>query len=252
MKKLVLMALAAVAATSSAWAVNGAIKTATGVKKGDITWSGASKTYTVKQGKASVAVPLADVEDIRVEKPAGFDQAVKSRNVAMLKKIIKDYRMLEWDKPAGSALVDAYLNGTTKNPQAAYDAAQDIIRDDKTAAYKGDLAPAYWQALFRLGKTQQLENCLKKAASDGDRTSSANALIMRGDMICAADTPASHRQALVDAYLRVALMYVDPECAQSRADAMLRAANSFSKLGMASREQDFKAMAQQVQASVRR
>ncbi len=249
MKKLALMALAAVVATSPAWAIKGTIKTDKDTKSGDITWKAGSKKYeVVLKNNVTTEYPLADVVGLDIPKPANFDQCVQSKNIAGLKKIVEDYRMLVWDKPAGNALVKAYLTVSPAKPQEAYETARKIIADDQSAAYKGDLAPAYWQALLALGKTAQLENCLKKAASDGDRESSAQALIMRGDVIAQADTPAAHRQALIDAYLRVALMYGDPECRSARVEALLRAANSFQKIGMAARGEDMKAMAQQIGA----
>ena len=121
--------------------------------------------------------------------------------------------------------------------QKAFDTAQTIIADDKSAAWSGDLAPAYWQALLKLGKQQQLDNCLRKAATSGDRLSSAAALSMRGDMILQAegDSPDTYRKALTDAYLRVALLYTDEACKPARQTALLKAAQCFDKLGMASR-----------------
>ena len=95
------------------------------------------------------------------------------------------------------------------------------------------------------GKNTQLENCLRKAATSGDRASSAAALVMRGDVILAngGDTPDTYRQALVDAYLRVALMYTDEPCRAARASAMQKAASCFDKLGMAARAEGMRAQA---------
>ena len=106
-----------------------------------------------------------------------------------------------------------------------------------------ELAPAYWQALLKLGKSQQLENCLRKASSSADRVTSAEALKMRGDMILAAggDTPETYRQALTDAYLRVALLYIDEPCKEVRAAAMLKAGFCFDKIGMAARAESTQA-----------
>ena len=151
--------------------------------------------------------------------------------------------MLSWDKPAGRYLVEAYL--AANNPQKAFDTAQGIIKGDSDAAWTGDLAPAYWQTLLKLGQNQRLENCLRKATSSGDRPTSAEALLMRGDMILAAggDLPDTYRKALVDAYLRVALMYPDENCKAVRADAMQKAAGCFDKIGMASRAEQMRSQA---------
>jgi hypothetical protein len=159
---------------------------------------------------------------------------------------VQDYKMLQWDKPAGRYLVEAYL--AAGNAQKAQEAAEGIIREDKTAEWKGDLAPAYWQALLKLGKNQKLEALVKKAAISGDRAASANALVMRGDIILATegDSPESYRKALTDAYLRVMLMYADEPCREARAQAMQKAAGCFDKLNQASRAEQIRAQARSI------
>ena len=245
MKKLI-MAMAILLAASSVWAIQGTIKTATDTKKGDIKWQSRAKKYllTYKKGQTDINAeyPLDDVEELDVDKPANFDKLAQmvssgqgAQAITGLTKIVADYKMLVWDKPAGRYLVEAYL--AANNAQKAFDTAQSIIADDKSAAWSGDLAPAYWQALLKLGKQQQLDNCLRKAATSGDRLSSAAALSMRGDMILQAegDSPDAYRKALTDAYLRVALLYTDEPCRPARQTALLKAAQCFDKLGMASR-----------------
>lgn len=254
MKKIAIAAIAAVAATSGLWAVQGTVTTANDSKKGDIKWQTRSKTYllTMKKGKTDVTAeyPLDEVVSLDIPVPQGYEKAVEmvtrgngTAAIQPLQKIIQEYRMLVWDKPAGRYLVEAYLS--TGQAQKAYDTAQGIINEDKSAAWSGDLAPAYWQALLKLGKMPQLENCLKKAASSGDRASSANALVMRGDMLLAAgnDSQDAYRQALTDAYLRVALMYNDEPCKEARRAAMDKAAFCFDKLGMAARAEGMRTQA---------
>jgi len=253
MKKIAAAAVVVLAA-SSVWAVPGTIKTANDQKSGDITWQRSTKSYllTYKKNKTDVNAeyPLADVVKLDVDKPATFDRLVEmvtrgqgANAIAGLSAIVSEYRMLQWDKAAGRYLVEAYLSAN--NPQKAYDVASGIIADDKAAAWSGALAPAYWQSLLKLGKNTQLENCLRKAASTGDRSTSAEALLMRGDMILAngGDTPEAYRQALIDAYLRVALMYTDEPCKAARSSAMQKAASCFDKLGFASRAENMRAQA---------
>ena len=230
MKRLMIL-LAVTAATSPLWAIQGTIRTATDSKKGDIKWQPRSKSYAVsfKKGNTMVSAeyPLADVEELDIEKPAGYDKAV-------------------WDKPAGRYLVEAYISAN--NAQKALEVAEGVIKDDKSAEWKGELAPAYWQALLKLGKTQKLEGLVKKAAISGDRAASANALVMRGDMILASEgtSPEGYRKALTDAYLRVALMYADEPCREARVDAMQRAADCFDKLGQAARAEQLRSQARKL------
>jgi len=161
--------------------------------------------------------------------------------VATLAKIVSDYRMLQWDKPAGRYLALAHL--AAGNAQKAYDACTPIIAEDKSAAYSGDLAAAYWQALLKLGKNEQLEKLLKDAATKGNRQASAAALVMRGDMVVAAsnDAPEELRRALRDGYMRVVLMYQDADCARERGEALLKAAQCFDKLGQSARAESLRA-----------
>jgi hypothetical protein len=76
-----------------------------------------------------------------------------------------------------------------------------------------------------------------KAAATGDRYSSGAALIGRGDIILAGGESAdSLRAALVDGYLRVALMYTDGKIAeQLRPEALAKSAQCFEKIGQAGR-----------------
>jgi len=253
MKSAIVAAVAALAA-SELMAIQGTISTESDSKSGDIKWQPRSKTYALsyKKGKTDVSAefPLADVTELDIPKPAGYDKAVEmvekgqgASAVSILDKIVKEYRMLVWDKPAGRYLAMAYI--AAGKAQKAHETCQSIISEDKDAAFKGELAYAYWQSLLLLGKSDQLEALLKKAASNGDRQSSAAALVMRGDMVVAKsnDAPEKLKEALRDGSLRVALMYAEPECARERADAMMKAAQCFDKLGQAARAERLRAQA---------
>ena len=256
MNKLMILFVAAVA-TSPVWAIQGTIYTATDSKKGDIKWQSRAKSYSISFKKGNTVVsaeyPLADVERLDIDKPQGYDNAVEAVQrgngagaIAPLTKIVQDYKMLQWDKPAGRWLVEAYI--AANNAQKAFEVATSIINEDKSASWKGDLAPAYWKALLKLGKTQQLEGLVKKAATSGDRAASANALVMRGDMILASEGESQEglRKALTDAYLRVMLMYADEPCREARFEAMQRAANCFDKLGQAARAEQIRSQARKL------
>lgn len=251
MKKSMTMTVALFAA-AAAWAVQGTISTEKDTRTGNIVWDKINKTYqvTLKKGNATINLKKEDVTGMDIPKPGNFDALagmVESGNggaaIAGLKKIVDEYCMLVWDKAAGRYLVQAYL---ARDPKKAYDTAVEIIKEDKEAAYKGEIAPAYWQALLKLGKLSVLENRLKQAAESGDRLSSARALVMRGRVILQTlgDTPENHRKALVDGYLRVILMYADPECRAARREALIEAAKSFKALRMAERAQNAEQEAQ--------
>lgn len=253
MKTAIIFGLAALSA-APLMAIQGTLSTETETLTGDIKWQPRSKKYaiTFKNGKTDVSAerPYADVVSLDIPKPAGYDKAVEAVEkgqgasaIGTLSKIVTDYRMLQWDKRAGRYLVLAYLSAG--QAQKAYDTCTPIIMEDRTAAYRGDLAAAYWQALLKLGKNEQLENVLKKAVSSGDRAASAAALVMRGDIILAKgkNTPDAMKEALREAYLRVALMYNQQECARECAEAMVKAADCFDKLGQAARAERLRTQA---------
>ena len=253
MKKLMIIGLAAVAA-ADLLAVQGTLNTENESLMGDIRWQPRSKQYVVSIKKGQTTVDREckrdEVTSLEIPKPQGYDKAVQmvesgsgAAAVAILQKIVDDYAMLQWDKPAGRYLAFAHL--AAGNAQKAYDACQKIVSADKEAAYSGDLAPAYWHALLKLGKDDQLDGLLKKAASSGDRGASAAAFVMRGDIIVAKSNDNAERlkDALRDGYLRVVLMYQDPACARERADAMVKAAQCFDKLGQSARAEALRAQA---------
>ena len=252
-----LLAVAVASAAVQAWAIKGTLRTETETLTGEIKWQPRQRQYeiTIIRDKRPIAMErkLADVVGLDIPTPPNFDKAVsqvESGNgaaaVAALTKIVDDYRMLVWDKPAGRYLALAHL--AAGNAQKALDVCQKIIAEDKTAAYSGEVAPAYWQALLKLGKTDQLEGLLKKATSSADRPASAAALVMRGDIIrsTANGDHAKLRLALRDGYLRVAMMYRDPACRRERHEALLKAAEVFNDIGQASRAETLRREAKSI------
>jgi len=251
MKKLI--TAIAMAGAAGAFAMQGSVSTETETFSGDVKWHARDKKYVIEKGKITKEFALADVTGLDIPKPPTFDKAVSqveagqgSSAIPALAKIVADYKMLQWDKPAGRYLALAYI--AANQPQKALSTCHDIIAGDKSAAYAGDLAAAYWQALLKLGKTDQLEGLLKKAATSGDRASSAAALVMRGDIIVNAsgDRPDELKKSLRDGYLRVVLMYQEPECRRERAEAMMKAATVFEKLGQVARAEKLRSQAKEI------
>ena len=251
MKKLI--AGLVMAAAASAFAIQGSISTDSETVTGDIKWHARDKKYIIEKGKITKEFELAKVTGLDIPKPKGYDSAVQSVEagqgaaaVATLTKIVTDYRMLQWDKPAGRYLALAHL--AAGNAKKAFDVCAPIVAEDKDAGWTGDLAAAYWQALLKLGKTDQLEGLLKKAASSGNRQSSAAALVMRGDIIVQGSNDAGEalKQALRDGYMRVVLMYQDQDCRRERAEAMRKAATCFDKLGQAARAEQLRSQAKMI------
>ena len=248
MKKILAAIALSVSATvfAAAGDIMGTITDAQGPHKGIVRYSLKSKTYfvTTKQNGAVLEAEIApaDVTEMDIATPAGWDQAVanveKGRAAASINYfagIVKQYNHLQWDLRAARYLADAYL--ASGNADKALESCTAVVRADPETAYKGELAPIFWKVLVKLGKKDQLEKLLVKAATSGDRYSSGAALIGRGDLILAGGESAdSLRAALVDGYLRVALMYTDGKIAeQLRPEALAKSAQCFEKIGQAGR-----------------
>ena len=223
-----------------------------GQVSGIVKWSVRDKGYAVTQKQANgstmdLTIPLKEVDRLEIKQPQGMDQLIAqvetgkgSSAIAGLQKIADDYAHLQWDLVAGSYLARAYID--SNNGAKALDICQKIIDVDPSAGYRGDLAPTYWQALIKNNKGATLEKMLAKAATSGDRFSSGSALIARGDACRAKeDTPAAARQALVDGYLRVVLLYTDAEvAARLRPEALYKAAQCFERIGQTARASDLR------------
>ena len=245
MRKSVITAFAALATAAVFGAITGSITTENGdVQKGTLRWSTRDKAYAVTtKGGIEIQIKPADVAEMVVDKPAGYDEAVAQVNkgqgaaaVPVLQKIVKEYAHLDWDKAAGRYLAEALISSGDLNKGLG--ACEDIIKTDADAAFTGDLAPAYWEALLKLGRRPKLEALLQKAAKSGDRFSAGAALIKRGDIVLVdgKDSADAAKKALVDGYLRVVFMYTDAEIAPKlQPEALYKAAKCFEKLGSSGR-----------------
>ncbi len=251
MKKTTLMVVMLVAAMG-AWAapapaITGAIRTANGVQKGAIKWSNKNKAYSIAQKKGGtvldVVIKADDVEELMIDKPQGWDNAVGQVQrgagagaIKYFERIAKEYAHLQWDLGASRYLAEAYLSAN--NAEKALEVCKPIVEADPKAAWKGELAPSYWKSLLLLNKKSTLEAALAKAANSGDRFASGSALIMRGDLILAngGESAENFKLALTDGYLRVVLLYTDkPVCDEVRPEALYKAAKCFEKMGQAAR-----------------
>ena len=244
MRTHLIIALCALAAQMAAGDVTGSVTSQNGdVLKGSIRWSARDKAYVVTKGNIEVQVKEADVAEIDIKKPAAYDAAVAqvgtgqgAAAIPALRKIVKEYAHLKWDKSAGRYLAEAYV--AAEKPADALKVCQGIIDDDPTAAYRGDLAPAYWSALLSLNRRSPLEKSLERALKGDDRFSRGAALIMRGDLAMkdGAESNDACRKALTDGYLRVVFLYKNPQVADKlQPEALYKAAHCFDKLNQSGR-----------------
>ncbi len=252
---IIIAALCALSAVTATGAVIGTITNNKGdVQKGAIKWSARHKAYVVTKGQVEIQIKASDVADIQVPKPATFDPAVAQVNsgqgaaaVQTLQNIVNEYDHLDWDKRAGRYLAEAYL--AAERPNDALKACDAIIAGEPSAAYKGDLAPAYWSALLSLGRRSSLEKNVEKALNGDDRFSRGAALIMTGDILKkdGNGSAAACKKALIDGYLRVVYLYGDPDVAERlRPEALYKAAACFDKIG---RSEHAEAMREELKSS---
>ena len=244
MRTHIIIVLGVVAALVAPGAVTGTLTLENGeVQKGTIRWSAREKAYVMTKGKVEQQFKETDVAEIDIVKPAAFDAAVaqvtKGQGAAAipaLQKIVKEYSHLQWDKAAGRYLAEAYV--AAEKPADALKVCNDIINGEPSAAYRGDLAPAYWSALLSLNRRGPLEKNLEKAEKSDDRFSRGAALIIRGDIAMKDGNESADacKKALTDGYLRVVFLYKDPEIAEKlQPEALYKAAHCFDKLSQSGR-----------------
>jgi len=244
MRTHIIIVLGIVAALVAPGAVTGTLTLENGeVQKGTIRWSAREKAYVMTKGKVEQQFKETDVAEVDIEKPAEFDAAVaqvtKGQGAAAipaLQKIVKEYSHLQWDKAAGRYLAEAYV--AAEKPADALKVCNDIINGEPSAAYRGDLAPAYWSALLSLNRRGPLEKNLEKAEKSDDRFARGAALIIRGDIAMKDGNESADacKKALTDGYLRVVFLYKDPEIAEKlQPEALYKAAHCFDKLSQSGR-----------------
>ncbi len=203
--------------------------------QGQIRWMSAAKKYivmTARPGGTQIEIELLpnQVEKINVPQPKELNaalQAVRSGNhaaaIPVLEKIMSAYAMLQWDEVAARALAEAQM--LNNNPAGAVKACEVVIATKPEAAYMGDLAVMYWQALLKANRSAKLEELLDQAIKKGGREASASALVLRGDLLMARKQP---RDALKDGYLRVVVLYENVRAVQP--EALFKAAKAFEAL----------------------
>lgn len=230
---------AALTAAAAAAQVQGTIITPEGRRiEGTIRWNSREKAYAVIQkGGRNIEISMKPelIRGLEVPKPGDLDGAVENiakgkaaQAIPVLEKIAQKYQRLNWDTVATRYLAEAYLK--EGDADKALDVCETVARADPEAGYKGEMAPAYWQALIKKGRVSKAEELVAQAVKAGDRRASAFAQIARGDIVLAGgDTQVVAKKALCDGFLRVVTLYRDVRDAQP--EALYKAAKCFERLG---------------------
>lgn len=233
-KAVLIMVVILFAAVSQTFAIKGTIiKASNGEKmRGDIRWQGFRKEYLVTSLKNGVTMTLkpAQVKEVIVPKPAGFDKAV--RNVSakrydaalpVLEKIMVDYKMMGWDIKATRYAAEAQLR--MKNAAKAIMLCETLIRNNPQVAYQGEIAEVYWQALVEGNRKATLRKILAKAVKSGPRDLVPLVQIRRADVDMKEE---KYESALVDGYLRT--VYFFEENKRYAPEAIYKAMQCFNQL----------------------
>jgi len=199
---------------------------------GMVRWLPSSKVYVVTTEKGvALQVPVAQVSGIKVAPPANLEKAVRAVKsgqyggaIPVLERIMKQYTMLEHDVSAARWLAVAYLK--MKNAKKAVEMCEKVIKVNPGAVTAGELTGVYWDALLATGREATLKKQLAKAIESGNRTMAAIAQVKRGDIDMKNER---YREALVDGYLRTAVLFQDVKEAQP--DALYNAMKCFEELG---------------------
>ena len=229
-------ALLLAAGAAQALDVTGSLVTQDGKSfTGVIKWRASAHVYVISTGKIDLEFPPAQIKEMSIPEPAGYKEAVKAvqeghpqQAIPVLERIAQDYAMLQWDEPAARSLAEAYLS--SGDTAGALRACDKVISAKPDAAYAGEMAPLYWQALLKSGKTSKLEDLLDQAVKTGAPEAAAFALIMRGDALTA---KGDFKAALKDGYLRVVTLYRAVRGAQP--EALFKAAKAFEQLNQPTR-----------------
>jgi tetratricopeptide (TPR) repeat protein len=199
--------------------------------------------YRLETDRGRIEIPRRNVLEVRTVKPPLFDrvqQAVQGRQfsaaIAPLEAIMKEYRMLQWDIPAARLLTEAYLG--MGQPAEAVKRAEIAIAANPGAAW-ADLtfARLYWKALADSKADERLSRVLQQAIEQGSRETAAAAQLARGDLEVARG---NLREALVDGYLRTALLFADVK--EVHPEALYKAMQTHERLGEHSHAEKLKKM----------
>lgn len=244
---LIVMTLAAGAASLSAAEVLGKVRVDGNIYEGMIRWKASDKSYDITgANNTTVTFAATRVQQIAVTRPPQIAAAAADlkagKNAAVistLSPLLGEYLMLQHDEEIASLLAQAYLK--TNNAAEAQKTCERVVNLRPETAYKGKMASAYWGALLAQGRTSKLEELLDKAIKTGEPSVMAQGLILRGDMILktANPTAADYRTALVDGYLRVVVLY-NRTARDVLPEALYKTAQCFDKLAQSSRAQRFR------------
>jgi len=167
---------------------------------------------------------------VYVDKPEAYDAAVRmiqsrewDRAVDALQKIVRDYRLLQWDNRAKALLARVYAEkGEYEKAVAAYD---ETLKEIPGILEEDEVRRGYLKALRGAGQVDRLMPVLGESIANSSRELAAQALMMRAQLYV---QQGELTLALYD-FVIVAEMFRDiPEV---QPEALFKAAEILGKLG---------------------
>ena len=201
---------------------------------GNVRYLASSRAYEVNRSgsNARQQVQASDVQRVVLKtQPAGLQAAIANVNrgnyaaaIPVLKKIRSDYEMFGPDVVAAQYLAKAYL--AMGKVSEADRLCREVINLNPDAMNEAGFVSVYWDVLLKGKKYATLKKSLDQVIQTGSREISAIALVKRGDVLMAEN---KIKEALLDGYLRVVLMYRDIKSIQP--EALYKAVKAHQKLG---------------------
>jgi tetratricopeptide (TPR) repeat protein len=230
-KRLSGVALVLLMAASQALAIKGVIVgTDNRRMSGDIRWQQAKKEYILTADGVTMTLKPSQVKQVIVSRPAGLDKAVAdvkggrfAAALPALETFGGDYTWRQGDVRAARNPAQAQLG--LKNARQAILICERLIEANPQAAFQGDLAEIYWQALVEDGREATLTKIMNRIVKEGSRDLAALAQIRRADV---AMKKSAYRDALVDGYLRTYVLYNDVP--QYAPEALFKSVKCFEQL----------------------
>ncbi len=207
---------------------------------GQLRWMPRSREYLVMDSEGRrYTVAERQVRDVRVMPPPRWKDIVNAfqakqypRVIKPLQSIMEEYIRMQYDVPAASMLTQAYM--AIGQPAEAIKSAEVAISRNPNVWQDMDFARVYWQALAQ-AKSPKLRSVLQEAIERGSRETAAAAQVMRGNIDF---DQGRYREALVDGYLRVIMLFKNVQ--QVQPEALYKAVRAHEQLGEHSHAEKFR------------
>ncbi len=180
--------------------------------EGVVRYLPASRSYEITARGATTEVRVDEVAEIMLsQQPEGLQQALQDvarqryqQAIPVLSRVVENYTMMGPDREAAQALMQAYLR--TGRSSDALRTGETMIRRDARLERRPAFASVYWEALLEEERVSTLRTSISTAIQSGPRDLAAVGLLRRGDLEM---REGRHREALIDGYLRVVLLFRD-------------------------------------------